>query len=182
VAQPAGTDHRRPQDPPARKNKKEMSMSAPQKVIESDQQASGDTMKAPDPSHQATRGTVVIFRYGSRLINPLTRRFSGSRVFPLYGLLRHRGRRSGRAFATPVVALSTADGFVIPMPFGQGTDWYRNVQAAGGCIIRWRGAEYPLVEPEVIDWATARSAFSPVLRAIVPIAGIQQFLRLRRAH
>jgi hypothetical protein len=80
-----------------------------------------------------------------------------------------------------VVALRTATGFIVPMPFGEATDWFRNIAAADGCGVRWHGKEYVLVEPEVIDWATARPAFSPVLRLLVPIIGIHQFVRLRHA-
>jgi deazaflavin-dependent oxidoreductase (nitroreductase family) len=119
---------------------------------------------------------------GTRLFNPLTKRFAGSRTFPLFALVRHRGRRSGRVYATPVGARPTADGFVIPLTFGTSADWYRNVQAAGACVIRWRGAEYPMVEPMVVEWANARSAFSRLEYIAVPLLGITEFVRLRHAH
>ncbi len=118
---------------------------------------------------------------GVRLLNPLTRHLAGSRYLPVVVLVRHRGRRSGRMYATPTAGRPTADGFIVPLTFGQGSDWFRNVRAAGGCVIRWRGTDYPLVEPEVVDWATARSAFLPVERALFPLFGIEQFVRLRRA-
>jgi hypothetical protein len=70
---------------------------------------------------------------------------------------------------------------VIPLTLGEQANWFRNVQAAGGCEIRWKGANYPLIDPEVVDWATARSAFSPVERVLMPIIGIEQFVRLRHA-
>jgi hypothetical protein len=47
--------------------------------------------------------------------------------------------------------------------------------------VRWKGVDYPLIEPEVVDWATVRSAFSPVERILVPVIGIEQFVRLRHA-
>ena len=65
--------------------------------------------------------------------------------------------------------------------FGERADWFHNVQAAGGCVIRWKGANYPLIDPEVVDWATVRSAFYPVERVVMPIIGIEQFVRLRHA-
>jgi hypothetical protein len=36
--------------------------------------------------------------------------------------------------------------------------------------------------PEVVDWATVRSAFSPVERFLVPRFGITQYVRLQHAH
>ena len=99
----------------------------------------------------------------------------------MLAVIYHRGRRSGRSYATPLCARPVADGFVIPITFGEQANWFRNVQAAGGCVILWKGANYALLGPEVIDWATARSAFSPVERVLMPIIGIEQFMRLRHA-
>jgi hypothetical protein len=65
------------------------------------------------------------------------------------------------------------------MPWGEGTDWYRNVRAAGGCTIRWKGRAYRLVDPEVIDAATAGSSFSSAQQAGLSRFGIRQCLRLR---
>jgi hypothetical protein len=41
--------------------------------------------------------------------------------------------------------------------------------------------DYPLVEPEVVDWTTARSSFYPVERVVIPLIRIEQFVRLRKA-
>jgi hypothetical protein len=38
-----------------------------------------------------------------------------------------------------------------------------------------------VIEPEVVDWETARSAFYPVERVLVPLIGIEQFVRVRHA-
>ena len=65
-----------------------------------------------------------------RLFNPLALRLAGTRLLPLWGVLEHRGRRTGTAFRTPVVVRPVADGFLVPMPWGERTDWYRNVCAA----------------------------------------------------
>ena len=106
---------------------------------------------------------------------------AGSTRLPMLAVIYHRGRRSGRSYATPLAARPMTDGFVIPITFGEQADWFRNVQAAGGCVIRWKGADYPLTEPVVVDWATVRSAFYPVERVLMPIIGIEQFVRLRHA-
>jgi deazaflavin-dependent oxidoreductase (nitroreductase family) len=116
----------------------------------------------------------------ARLFNPLVLRLAGTRLLPLYGVIEHRGRRSGKAFHTPVVVRPTDDGFVVPMPWGERTDWYRNVRAAGECVIRWRGRDYPLVQPEVIERpGTADVGFSAFQRAMMARFGIDRCLRLR---
>jgi deazaflavin-dependent oxidoreductase (nitroreductase family) len=108
-------------------------------------------------------------------------RLAGSRLLPLFAIVRHRGRRSGRVYATPVSARPTPDGFIIALTFGEGADWFQNVQAAGGCVVRWKGKEYPLTAPEMIGWETARFAFSPLERRLVSLIGIESFVRLRHA-
>lgn len=115
----------------------------------------------------------------SKLLNPLVLLFAGTRLMPLYGVLEHRGRRSGKTFRTPVVVRPTSDGFIVPMPWGESTDWYRNVRAAGECVIRWKGRKYALVQPVVIDAAAARDAFDPTQQSMMARFGIKQALRLR---
>ena len=117
-------------------------------------------------------------RGASHWINPLVLRLAGTRFLPLYGVIVHRGRRSGATFRTPVVMRPTSDGFVVPMPWGERTDWYRNVQAAGGCLIRWKGRDYPVEQPELFD-AAAATVFSAPVRALMARLGIQKCVRLR---
>jgi deazaflavin-dependent oxidoreductase (nitroreductase family) len=118
----------------------------------------------------------------TRLFNPLIRRFAGARWMPLYGLVEHRGRRSGKLFRTPVIVRPTSDGFVVPMPWREGTDWYRNVRAAGGCVVRWQGRDYPVGQPEVLDTAAAMAIarFGPFERAFIARLGVDRYLRLRQ--
>ena len=127
------------------------------------------------------RAAHVVMRAGSRRLNPFIVSIAGSRHMPLLGIIHHQGRRSGRSYRTPLVARPTKDGFVLPLTFGEKADWFRNVKAAGGCIVRWKGVDYPLIEPEVVDWETVRSAFSPLLRVLVPVIGIEQFVQMRHA-
>ncbi|HKV83089.1 MAG TPA: hypothetical protein VJN88_00940 [Ktedonobacterales bacterium] len=109
------------------------------------------------------------------------RRIAGKRRVRIFAVIQHRGRRSGRLFTTPVAARKTTEGFVVPMTFGEGADWFRNVRAAGGCTITWNGDEYLLVDPEIVDWATAKLAFRRTERALMSAFGIRQFVRLRGA-
>ena len=105
--------------------------------------------------------------------------FAGTRIFPLYGVLEHRGRRSGKLFHTPVVVRATPDGFIVPMPWGEGTDWYRNVRAAGAATIRWKGRIYPVDRPEVVDAEAARVYFGASQRAGMQRFGIRQVLHVQ---
>jgi deazaflavin-dependent oxidoreductase (nitroreductase family) len=126
--------------------------------------------------------TPAAVRSAARLVNPLVLSLAGTRWLPLYGVLEHRGRRSGKAYCTPVVVRPTSDGFIVPMPWGERTDWYRNVRAAGECGMRWRGRHYTLVRPELIDGeAAAGAGFGAFERAMIARLRIDCYVRLHHA-
>ena len=120
-----------------------------------------------------------IFGVFTPVLNRLVTRIAGRRYVPLYVLLRHRGRRSGRAYATPVVGMRVPGGFAIPMAFGEGADWYRNIVAAGGATLRKDGTEHQLRDPAAIDPDSATSPFPEWQRPVFRALGIRRFLFLR---
>src|SRR2546423_15400941 len=97
----------------------------------------------------------------TRIFNPLAMPLAASGLIPVWGVVRHTGRRSGRAFATPIALGATRESFFVPLPWGDRTDWCRNVVAAGGGAIRYRGRDYLVAGPEVVAVEDARSAFPP---------------------
>jgi hypothetical protein len=56
--------------------------------------------------------------------------------------------------------IATQDSSSINLPWGAKTNWVRNVLAAGGCTIRWRGADHRVDDPRIIDEAAARPYYS----------------------
>ena len=117
----------------------------------------------------------------ARVLNPLVLGHGGSRRRLKYAVIHHQGRRSGRPFATPTSARPMPDGFVVPMAFGERADWVRNVLAAGGCVLEWEGAQYHLVEPEVGRPTSRSVSLFSIERALLPVFGAKQFVRLRHA-
>ena len=118
-----------------------------------------------------------IVRFGGRLTRPL----AGRRFFPMWAVLHHRGRRSGRQYAVPVGVQHTADGYFIALPFGERTQWVHNVVAAGGCTVRWRGRELALTDPTMVGPDAATPAFPLVQRWMLRAMGVQDFIRLLAA-
>ncbi|MDQ3733706.1 MAG: hypothetical protein M3400_06850 [Actinomycetota bacterium] len=51
-------------------------------------------------------------------------------------MLRHRGRNSGKKYATPIAVIPSDRNFFIALPWGRATDWVRNVLVAERCAIR----------------------------------------------
>lgn len=93
-------------------------------------------------------------------------------------IVAHVGRSSGRGYETPVAIQRAPAGFVIPIPFGEATQWTRNVLATGGASVRWQGWERRVGNPRVVGWPDAKADFNPFLRALVPTIGIKSFLRV----
>jgi deazaflavin-dependent oxidoreductase (nitroreductase family) len=117
----------------------------------------------------------------ARALNRLTIRLSGKRWFPLWAVMHHRGRRSGKLYATPIAARRTPDGFIVSLAFGKEADWVRNVLAAGACVITWRGADYNEVDSRVVEWSEGKAAFNSAQRVFLRLAGIRAFMQLRDA-
>ena len=122
-----------------------------------------------------------VIRFVARFANPLVRKVAGRRWMPIVGVLHHRGRRSGRAYATPLGMRPLGDGFVMPRTFGRHAAWYQNVQAAGWCVVTWGGADHTVFQPQIVDAATAKPAFPRYERLLLGLLGIEEFLLLRRA-
>lgn len=121
-------------------------------------------------------------QFSRTVLNPVVRGWAGSAWGP-FALLIHTGRHSGHIYKTPVevrrVAGGAGDGFVIALTYGTRTDWYRNLVAANGGSLRWRGRSVPIGPPELIPLAEALAAFRPAERAIIRLVGITQFVRVR---
>ncbi len=92
--------------------------------------------------------------FNKHILNPVMMLMAGRRYW-YAAVIHHTGRRSGRAYATPVVADRVEGGFIIPLPYGTGVDWLRNVQAEGAATLQVKGERYEVVKPEIIDAAAA---------------------------
>jgi deazaflavin-dependent oxidoreductase (nitroreductase family) len=119
-----------------------------------------------------------LLRRISRRTNTLMLPLAGKRWNPVFAVVFHRGRRSGRAYATPVAARRVGEGFAIALAFGAHADWYRNLVAAGGGIVRWRGREFSVLAPSVIDPTVGLEAFHPIQRFFLRLGRIDGFVRL----
>ena len=137
----------------------------------------------PKPVNGIQLGPRVraIVRAAAGLINPLSLLVAGRRWMPILGVLRHRGRVSGRMYATPLGMRPLAKTFLMPRTFGENAAWYRNTMAAGWCVVTYRGRDYTLVAPEVVDYATAAPAFPRYELLQFRLIGINEYLRLTQA-
>jgi deazaflavin-dependent oxidoreductase (nitroreductase family) len=94
---------------------------------------------------------------------------------PGLAIVRHRGRRSGQVYRTPVTAYARGDGYVIALVYGVDADWVRNVTAAGGCELQVRGRRLRLASPRVVHDG-ARRDVPTVVRPALRLLGVDDFL------
>jgi deazaflavin-dependent oxidoreductase (nitroreductase family) len=57
-------------------------------------------------------------------------------ILPPYAVILHRGRRTGRAYRTPLLAFRRGRVLIIALLYGERSDWLRNLRAGGGRIVR----------------------------------------------
>jgi deazaflavin-dependent oxidoreductase (nitroreductase family) len=73
-------------------------------------------------------------------------------VLPPWAVICHRGRRTGRRYRTPVMAVKRDGTLAVAVMYGEGSDWVRNVLAGGGQVVRG-GRTYELREPRLVSRA-----------------------------
>jgi deazaflavin-dependent oxidoreductase (nitroreductase family) len=99
---------------------------------------------------------------------------------PGFGVVVHRGRRSGTVYQTPVNVFATEDGYTFALTYGADTDWVKNVLAAGGCELRTGGHVVRLTSPRVVHDETRRD-IRPLERQVLRVIGVADFLSLKTA-
>jgi deazaflavin-dependent oxidoreductase (nitroreductase family) len=110
-------------------------------------------------------------RFNRIATNRLTGRFAGR--LPGFGILIHRGRRSGKEYRTPLNVFRTRDGYRIALTYGPDRDWLRNIEAAGGCTLIVRGRRVEVRDPRLVTDPTNAWAPLPV-RLILSRVGVTQ--------
>lgn len=116
----------------------------------------------------------------NRTLNPLALRLARSGRGP-FSLIRHRGRRSGRAFETPVILAEDrddVDALVAELTYGDQVNWYRNIVAGGGEVVH-RGRTYRIMAVERLSRDEGLRAFAGPRAVILRILRRHEFRLIR---
>lgn len=130
----------------------------------------------PATASPATR-IGFIRPFTARMINPVTRLFAG--WLPGFAMLTHVGRTSGRVYRTPINIFRSGDHYLFALTYGSNVDWVKNVHAAGGCVMRSRGRDIQLREPEVIVDPELRLMPWPLAPLLGRLNRVTEVLRMR---
>ncbi|HEX8997043.1 MAG TPA: nitroreductase family deazaflavin-dependent oxidoreductase [Ktedonobacterales bacterium] len=121
---------------------------------------------------------LIVGRFNRRVTNRVTRTFAPH--LPMFAMLYHVGRRSGRVYEIPINTFRDGDDFIFALTYGPDTDWVRNVLAAGGCEIVTRRQRFRLTNPRILTDASLGWAPPPV-RFVLGLINARQYLRMTRA-
>jgi deazaflavin-dependent oxidoreductase (nitroreductase family) len=121
-------------------------------------------------------GSRGLARFNRRFTNVFTSRFAP--WAPGFGIVTHRGRRSGQLYRTPVNVFPRGDKFIFALTYGPGADWVKNVLAAGEADLKTRGRTYHLTSPHLFH-DTTRHLMPPPVRVILRLLGVADFLELQ---
>jgi deazaflavin-dependent oxidoreductase (nitroreductase family) len=117
----------------------------------------------------------VVRRWNKAGLNRLTRRVAP--WLPGFGVVVHRGRRTGRQYRTPVSVFGSGTGYVIALTYGPDTDWVQNVLAADGCELETRGHVVRLAAPRLYR-DEQQGGIRPLERQILRLLNVADFIAL----
>jgi deazaflavin-dependent oxidoreductase (nitroreductase family) len=125
--------------------------------------------------------TGAVIALTKRFINPGALRTAGQSGTTT-GVVHHRGRTSGAAYATPVDIIPAGEAFVIALPYGTRAQWVRNVLAAGSAELTVDGTTWLADRPELVPTDQVRDAFPRSDQLGFRLLGTDRCLRLRRGE
>ncbi len=76
-------------------------------------------------------------------------------------IISHTGRKSGRAYRTPVEAIFLDKEVLIGLVYGRKTDWLKNVLEQKSCTIYYRMQTYAATDPVILPVDSARELLPP---------------------
>jgi deazaflavin-dependent oxidoreductase (nitroreductase family) len=109
-------------------------------------------------------------RVTNRILGPIVTRL------PWFAWIEHVGRRSGRPYRTPVMVFRRGERGVIALTYGPDTDWARNVDAAGGAVIRERGGRRSRFTAPRLVTDPSRRLVPWIVRPALRLIGASHFL------
>ncbi len=115
--------------------------------------------------------------FNKYILNRVLSRLAGVSQTP-FALVRHMGRKSGKAYETPIIVQPAENAFVIALTYGPDVDWYRNVLAAGHCEILWHKQPYQITAIEPMETQAGRDAFFSPARTILKLTGTDHFVQM----
>ena len=81
-----------------------------------------------------------------------------------------------------MILAKAPEGFIAELTYGENVNWYRNVVAAGGCVVVHHRVEYRVTTIEPCSAERGRNAYPVLFRLVLKAAGRNEFRLLRSDH
>ena len=107
----------------------------------------------------------------NRLFGLIPRRWSP------FVIVLHRGRNSGKPYATLIAAFPTRDGFVLTPTYGPDCDWVRNVLSSQSFAVDRRGTTYQLTGARLIGRNEAWPYLPTLVRMAMRALNVEWYVR-----
>jgi deazaflavin-dependent oxidoreductase (nitroreductase family) len=114
-------------------------------------------------------------RKNNRIVMSIGR--AGKRLSP-FALVNHIGRKTGKPYMTPVRLVQDGNRFIIPLTYGENSDWYQNLRALGRMEILWQGVPYQVGQPECLEVSQAIDKFPGISRFLFWLDGLPALVRV----
>ena len=93
-------------------------------------------------------------------------------------VLTHVGRSSRKTYRTPLDAHPVDNGYLFILVYGSGSDWAKNVLAAGTASLKVGGDEFELVSPRLVTKDVAWQLLPSTVKAPPNFLRITEFLQM----
>jgi deazaflavin-dependent oxidoreductase (nitroreductase family) len=93
-------------------------------------------------------------------------------------VLTHVGRSSGKVYRTPLEVHPVDDGYMFILMYGSGSDWVKNVLAAGTASLEIDGEEIKLVSPRLVPEDVAWQRLPVDTKAPPKVLRVSEFLQV----
>lgn len=95
---------------------------------------------------------------------------------PGFGVVTHRGRKSGKQYRIPVNVFRRSDGYLFCLTYGADADWVKNVIAEDGCTLLTRRKDYRLTNPRVEHHEQSLPELPLPVRTILKLTKVYDYL------
>ncbi len=113
--------------------------------------------------------------FTTHVFNRFSRLFAG--WMPLFGMVEHVGRKSGKTYRTPMNVFRDGDDWIFALTYSSDVQWVKNVLAAGRCTLINRRRRIELVNPRLSVDPQRRLMPFPV-RQFLGLLRVSEFLRM----
>ena len=108
-------------------------------------------------------------RFQIKFVNPVVRPFS--RRMPGFGVIKHRGRTSGKPYETIITPYRRGQVLAVGLAHGK-TNWVKNVLAAGEADIEIGKKNIHLVNPRVLPAGTVERSLPRMAQVVAKRSGV----------